>query len=87
MLRSVKIKLDGKRRLSLGKLVDEHVTGFNATRDPDGRIILEPTLDIPVREVWLYKNRPALASVHKGIEDAQKGATSPLDMALLAEEE
>ena len=57
MVPLTRLKLDSKRRLSLGKLINENVTGFNAVREPDGRIILEPTVDIPEREVWLYKNK------------------------------
>ena len=35
------------------------------------RIILEPMVEIPAREVWLYENKTALEKVKKGL--SQKG--------------
>ena len=35
------------------------------------RIILEPMVEIPAREVWLYENKVALEKVKKGL--SQKG--------------
>jgi hypothetical protein len=37
----------------------------------DDRIILEPMVEIPAREVWLYENKAALEKVKKGL--SQKG--------------
>jgi hypothetical protein len=82
-----KLKLDGKRRLSIGKLVTEEVTGFNVTKYEDGRIMLEPTVDIPAREVWLFRNPKALAAVKKGLQEAASGKTKKLDLSLLGEED
>lgn len=35
---------------------------------------------IPSSEMWLYKNKEALESVHRGLKDASEGRTSRLDL-------
>lgn len=35
---------------------------------------------IPSSEAWLYKNKEALESVHKGLKDAAEGRVSKLDL-------
>ena len=82
-----KLKLDDKKRVSLGKLgLEENITGFNAYQE-DGRIILEPTVDIPARELWLYRNPEALEKVERGLKQAAEGKTKPLDPSLLADDD
>jgi geranylgeranyl pyrophosphate synthase len=39
-----------------------------------------PLIEIPASEMWLYKNKEALQSVQKGLEDAAEGKISKLDM-------
>lgn len=85
MQTNTKLKLDGKKRLSVGKLIGDEVTGFNVTKCEDGRLILEPTVDIPARELWLYRNEKALAAVKGGLAEAAKGKTKKLDASLLAD--
>ena len=82
-----KLKLDGKRRLSIGKLVGNEVTGFNVTKYDDGRIMLDPTVDIPAREAWLFRNEKAISAVKKGLQEASQGKTKKLDNSLLADDD
>jgi len=49
------------------------VSSFHVTHHKDGRIILEPYTEIPLREKWLYENKVALKQVTKGIKDAAQG--------------
>lgn len=35
---------------------------------------------IPSSEMWLYKNKEALESVHRGLKDAAEGRISRLDL-------
>ena len=67
-------RLDSKGRITLGKLA-EGVSSFRATRQNDGKIILEPYVEIPAREVWLYKNPEALAMVEEGLLQSAQGET------------
>lgn len=66
------VQPDSKGRITLGKLA-KGVESFGVTREKDGRIILEPMVSIPKREMWLYQNKKALKMVLDGIEDAKAG--------------
>jgi hypothetical protein len=87
VMQTTKLKLDGKKRLSVGKLIGDEVTGFNVTKCEDGSFIFEPTIDVPVSEVWLFRNEKALAAVKKGLHEAASGKTKKLDSSLLAEDD
>ena len=67
------ITLDGQNRVTLGKLLKDMATRLFDARVEGGKIILEPMHAIPESEAWLYKNKEALASVYKGLDDAKKG--------------
>ena len=66
------IKPDAKGRICLGKLA-EGISGFRIKVDKNHRIILEPLVEIPAREKWLFDNKPALQAVKQGIKDAKEG--------------
>ena len=67
-----RLTLDGRKRVSLTKLLPEfEVTSFKAYRDGD-RIILEPMKEVPAREMRLYS--PAVyASIKRGLDQAETG--------------
>ena len=67
-----RLRPDAKGRITLGKLA-EGVSSYRARRQKDGRIILEPFIEIPASERWLHENVEALKSVRAGIEDARAG--------------
>lgn len=66
---------DAKGRISLGNLA-KGISSFQISTDKDGRIILEPYVEIPARESWLFKNKTALKQVQKGLKDSAKGKVS-----------
>lgn len=66
------VRPDSKGRVTLSKLTDG-ISSFNVSKDEDGRILLEPMVEIPAREKWLFENPEALASVRRGIADAKAG--------------
>jgi len=66
------LRPDNKGRITLGKLA-AGVSSFAVNQDKMGRIILEPLVEIPLREKWLYSNKAALKSVLQGIEESSKG--------------
>ena len=72
MLQHKTLRPDSKGRISLGNL-SEDVSGFKVTIDKQQRIILEPLVEIPACEKWLFNNPTALRQVQKGIEDAAHG--------------
>ena len=70
------LRPDKKGRITLGKLA-ENVSGFEVTEE-NGKIVLEPQVEISAREAWLYKNPEALASLERGLEQAAKDETEDL---------
>jgi len=66
------LRPDKKGRISLGEFA-KGVSSFSVEQDEIGRIILDPQVEIPLREKWLYANKKALRSVLKGIEESSKG--------------
>ena len=67
------LRVDSKGRICVGKLIDASVSSFRAFIDADHRIILEPYVEIPYREQWLYENPEALDLVRRGIEESAQG--------------
>lgn len=64
------VRPDSKGRITLGRLA-EGVSSFSVKKDKDNRIILEPYVEIPIREKWLLNNKIALKKVKQGIKDAE----------------
>ncbi|OGI03446.1 MAG: hypothetical protein A2Y25_10640 [Candidatus Melainabacteria bacterium GWF2_37_15] len=81
------LKLDSKRRITLGKLAENDVTSYDAELKDDGTIILHPKVEIPAHEAWLYKNPEALAGVLKGMEDIKAGRVTYMDFSEYADDE
>ena len=67
-----RLRPDSKGRITLGKLA-EGVSGYRARKQADGKIILEPFMEIPADERWLWENKKTLQSVMRGIADAKAG--------------
>ena len=70
-------KPDSKKRLSIGQALTEGVS-YSIYRNGLGQIVLDPVVTIPASEAWLFKNKKALASVKRGLEDAAAGRTRNL---------
>lgn len=73
----IKINMDNLQRISLTRLLSKEerklFSSFRAHKEEDGRIILEPLIEVPAKEHWIYKNPAALNSLLQGIEDAKAG--------------
>ena len=71
------VQMDDKFRICLGSFLSkeerERLSSFRIQRQNDGKIILDPMVEIPAREHWIYKNKKALDDLIKGIEDAKAG--------------
>jgi hypothetical protein len=70
--RQYRLRPDSKGRITLGKLA-EGVSSYRVRRQADGKIVLEPFMEIPADEQWLWDNKEALASVRRGLADAKAG--------------
>lgn len=73
------LKLDSKKRITLGKLAPEEVSSYDVEVKEDGVIILHPKVEIPAEELWIFKNKPALEAVKRGLDDSAAGKTSELE--------
>lgn len=74
--------IDERKRLCIG----DFIKGFRRVlvyKNAQGEILLRPVVEIPASEVWLFKNKKALASVKKGLKDAAKGKVSKLNLRSL----
>ena len=73
------VKVGDKDRISLGKLLKD-VSSVDVFRDEIGNLILQPKVELPAHEVWLYKNPQALMSVQLGLTQARNGkvVSSPM---------
>lgn len=70
----MQVRPDAKGRITLGKLA-EGVSSFRVLEQPGGAYLLEPMVEIPAYENWLYKNKHALVSVRKGLAQSAMGET------------
>jgi hypothetical protein len=70
-METIKLTVDSRKRISLTKLLPEGKISSVRAYKEDDRIILEPMVEIPAREIWLYENKAALKKVKKGL--SQKG--------------
>jgi len=79
-----KIQMDDKYRICLGSFLSQEerelLSSFRVSRQEDGKIVLDPFVEIPAREHWIYKNPEALASLERGIEDAKNGRIVDVDI-------
>ena len=66
------VRPDSKGRITLGTLA-AGASSFRAYRDKKGRIILEPQVEVPAVEAWLWKNPTAMKAVQQGLKDSSEG--------------
>ena len=48
-----------------------------------GEVLIRPVVEIPASEMWLYRNKKALASVKRGLDEAANGKVKELDVESL----
>lgn len=71
------VRPDSRNRVSLGAALEDidEDASFNVYRDEQGRIILVPQVSIPASEALLFRNKRALQSVRRGLEELATGET------------
>jgi hypothetical protein len=68
------VKPDSKKRVVLPKCtVTKEAVTYKVYINRCGQIVLDPMVQIPASEAWLYKNPVALKLVEQGLEDIAKG--------------
>jgi hypothetical protein len=71
------VRPDAKGRITLGRIA-EGVSSYIITQDKNNRIILEPQVEIPAREKWIYEDKATLQKLKKGLKDAAEGKVKSL---------
>ena len=71
--------IDDRNRLTLGGIFKgcKRVRIFKNVR---GEVLLQPMVEIPACELWLFKNKEALESVYRGLKDASEGKLTKIDL-------
>ena len=68
------VRLDSKYRLCLPKgLRTSGVHAYRVYSNDAGQIVLDPQVVIPAAEAWLFKNKSALDSVRRGLQELAEG--------------
>jgi len=71
------VQPDGRGRISLGMTA----TGksYRVLINDEGQILLDPVVPVPERELWLWNNPDAIASVRQGMQQVAQGEVHDLD--------
>ena len=72
--KTIQVRPDSKGRITLGKYA-EGISSFRLSEQADGAFLLEPMVEIPASEKWLFENKKALNSVKKGLSQSASGKT------------
>ena len=83
-MKTVNLSVDSRKRISLNKLLPDLPVSSVRAYLQDDKIILEPMVEIPAREAWLYQNEKALNKVRTGL--SEKGTINRGSFAKYAEE-
>lgn len=68
-MKTVNLSVDSRKRVSLNKLLPDLPVNSVRAYLQDDKIIIEPMVEIPAREAWLYQNEKALNKVETGLSE------------------
>ncbi|MBE9167077.1 hypothetical protein IQ238_05855 [Pleurocapsales cyanobacterium LEGE 06147] len=69
-------RVDDRGRLTLGAVAKKK--NYRVMINDLGQILLDPIVNIPEKEIWLWRNQSALESLKRGLEEAEAGETNDL---------
>lgn len=74
--------LDGKKRITLGSAIPGPAAGvrYRVFKNDLGQILLDPVKSVPAYEAWVYENPDRIASIWRGITQAEAGKTVEVDL-------
>jgi hypothetical protein len=67
------VKPDAKKRITLPSILVQDGIIFRVCHNSIGQILLDPQVTIPASELWLFKDKRALASIDKGMSESVNG--------------
>ena len=71
--------IDDRNRLTLGELL-KGSKRVRLYRNNRGEVLVQPVVEIPASELWLFQDKEALENVKKGLMDAAEGRISKLNL-------
>lgn len=76
------IEPDNKKRVALGKALDSG-TGvkYRVMKNALGQILLDPVKMVPAYEAWVWENPERIASIKRGIAQAEADKLSEIDLS------
>lgn len=78
------VEPDSRGRFSIGAIAKSKT--YRVQVNDAGQILLDPVVAVPERELWLWQNAEAIASVQRGIDQAAAGKLQEMgDFAQYAE--
>jgi len=69
------VKPDAKKRITLPNILVKDGVIYRICHNSIGQILLDPQVIIPASELWLFKDKKALALIDKGISESADGKT------------
>lgn len=66
-MEAISLNIDSKKRVSLTKLLPPGNIRSVRAYTEGYRIVLEPMMEVPVEEAWLFENKTALKKVLTGL--------------------
>lgn len=69
--------IDDRNRLTLGEIFKGYKR-IRLFKNDRGEVLLQPIVEIPAAEIWLFQNSTALERVQKGLKDAAEGKITKL---------
>jgi hypothetical protein len=67
--------VDDRNRLTLGELL-KGSKRVRLYRNDRGEVLLQPVIEIPASDLWLFQDKEAFEHVKKGLQDASEGRIS-----------
>ncbi len=74
-----RLHLDGKKRVTLGKLISKDTTFFEVEKKADGTLILRPQSSLSDKEAWIYKDKKVLKNLKKSLLSLKKALVTKID--------
>jgi len=65
------VKPDTRKRIVLPNLLVQEGVIYHIWHNSAGQILLDPQVTIPASELWLFKNKKALAMIDRGMSEEQ----------------
>lgn len=78
---------DKKRRISLGTGVQTpEGVRYKVMQNELGQILLDPVKTVPAYEAWVYENPDRIASIKRGVAQAEAGKLVSIDLGTIEDD-